>query len=106
MRKVLYSNHDLHTYDSWWHSLLELHTIVNYCSGGKIGYCTLPASKQGRGATLNLEAFFCVCAILPDPFTSIVEKHVQGKLLGLELLHKFAYTSVQTIAHFVVDAGT
>lgn len=43
---------------------------------------------------LNLEAFVCICAILPDPFTSVVEKHVQGKLLGLELIHKRADTSV------------
>ena len=38
-----------------------------------------------------LEAIFCVCVIFTNPFTSIVEKHMQWKVLFLEFSYKVTY---------------
>ena len=43
----------------------------------------------GRAKT-HLKAIFCVCVVFTNPFTSIVEEHVQWQVLLLEVVHKGA----------------
>ena len=44
---------------------------------------------------MHLKAILCVCVVFTDPFTSIVEEHVQWKVLLLEVVHKGANRPMQ-----------
>lgn len=43
----------------------------------------------------DLEAFLCVCAVRPDPFSSIVEQHVHWYVQLFEILYKLPHRPVQ-----------
>lgn len=47
--------------------------------------------KSAYQAEANLKPFLCISVILPDPFPSIVEKHMQWDFLFFEVCHKVSY---------------
>ena len=55
-------------------------------------------TRQSKGDSVksstnvpDLEAVLCVCVILSDPLTSIVEQHVQWQVLLFEVINKLLH---------------